>query len=163
MQFQLIKHTKYIQFIVISHGQYVYYIHIFTYYMNIYSFIHTLPYKCMLFVSSLSCIFILSIQHIFHFHAGLKEGGRCRPPDAEYSVLWFLFFHSPAERPNPQGRSAGSIVFDFQDSSSLSSASSEPEALLKSSSSCSTVRCFFSSPETSTATWPSYIMMSRLP
>ena len=50
-----------------------------------------------------------------------------------------------------------------QDSSSLSSASSEPEALLKSSSSCSTVKCLFSSPETSTATWPSYIMIRRLP
>ena len=51
----------------------------------------------------------------------------------------------------------------FQESRSLSSASLEPEALLNRFSSCSTVRFFFSSPETSTTTCPSYIITRRLP
>ena len=50
-----------------------------------------------------------------------------------------------------------------QDSSSLSSASSEPEALLNRLRSCSTVRFFLSSPLTSTTILPSYIITSRLP
>ena len=41
--------------------------------------------------------------------------------------------------------------------------SSEPLARLNRFKSCSTVRFFFSSPLTSTTTWPSYIITSRSP
>ena len=45
----------------------------------------------------------------------------------------------------------------------MSSASSEPLALLKRASRSGTVSFFLSSPETSMTIFPSYIMMSRLP
>ena len=60
------------------------------------------------------------------------------------------------------GKSHGRFVI-IQDSSSLSSASSEPEAWLNRFSSCSTVSFFFSSPLTSTTILPSYIITRRLP
>ena len=51
----------------------------------------------------------------------------------------------------------------YLESRSLSSASSEPLARLKRPRSCSTVRCFFSSPATSTRILPSYIIIRRFP
>ena len=117
---------------------------------------------------------------------GKKHGHQCQPPgmlrhafgsscggDAVTGIA-FEFLRHPENlqklrrlhRLSPFQKVCGPEIrpaWCFQDRTILSSTSSEPEAWLNRLSRCSTVRFFFSSPDTSTTTWPSYIIISRLP
>ena len=63
----------------------------------------------------------------------------------------------------PVNRSGVNLKTSLQESNILSLAKASPLALAKASMSISTVRRFFSSPEMSRITRPSFIMISRLP
>ena len=83
---------------------------------------------------------------------------------AKFQFAAFLSIPSPYQKASHGVSMGGSLLYGMiQDSSSLSSASSEPEAWLNRLRSCSTVRFFLSSPLTSTTILPSYIITSRLP
>ena len=103
----------------------------------------------------LNSVIIHYIQYIMYIKNGLADLFRA-------SLIPFHSLCHPSKEKKPGHPVMGQPVL-FQESSSLSSASSEPDALLNRLSSCSTVSFFFSSPDTSTATWPLYIIISRLP